>query len=479
MRCKQCDYPLWNLSARVCPECGRPFAPSEFEFIPSSVQFRCPHCAQEYYGTAPNGHVVPPDFDCVRCERHIAMDEMVLLPAAGLQEEQTVRDHIPWLERGGKPVRAWFKTVGRSLFQPGRLARSMPPEGRGLQAWWFAVLTHAVVITVGWLPLLLLFLMIPGGGPPAGAFASFVVGSIFAAAALIPLWGVLAHGILRLTGETEHPLGATIRTVCYASGADVILAVPCLGSYIAWIWSGVSAAIMLSTAQKVGGFRAALAAFLPPLAAFACFVMLMFLPAYMVSRTVNSGPPPSARRLLTYQNAPAAASAVLAYANAHGGSAPGHGAHLVRSNDLAPAKLSETGNLDEVRIGSVPLSRFILLSPDQERSVADAAAAALPKNVVAHRVGDIVFTYHGMSLTNPDPDLWLAVAWPDPDNPARNGPPRGAVAGLAGGAGVLYITPDQWPAQLAAQNALRAQNGLPPLPDPSTVTTDTPATAGP
>lgn len=27
MRCKRCDYPLWNLRDRKCPECGKPFAP--------------------------------------------------------------------------------------------------------------------------------------------------------------------------------------------------------------------------------------------------------------------------------------------------------------------------------------------------------------------------------------------------------------------------------------------------------------------
>ena len=31
MRCKTCDYPLWNLTTRVCPECGTPFLPSQFD----------------------------------------------------------------------------------------------------------------------------------------------------------------------------------------------------------------------------------------------------------------------------------------------------------------------------------------------------------------------------------------------------------------------------------------------------------------
>lgn len=65
MRCKKCDYRLWNLPSRVCPECGQPFRPSEFEFPVNSVQFRCPHCNQSYYGTGEKGHLVPIEFECV------------------------------------------------------------------------------------------------------------------------------------------------------------------------------------------------------------------------------------------------------------------------------------------------------------------------------------------------------------------------------------------------------------------------------
>ena len=80
MQCKSCEYPLWNLKARQCPECGTPFTPSEFEFVINSVRYCCPHCNQAYYGTSEKGHLVPSEFDCVTCGRHLTMDEMVLLP---------------------------------------------------------------------------------------------------------------------------------------------------------------------------------------------------------------------------------------------------------------------------------------------------------------------------------------------------------------------------------------------------------------
>src|SRR4051812_7864561 len=99
MRCPGCDYPLWNLPTRQCPECGRPFLPSEFDFVANSVRFCCPHCPQEYYGPGPRGPLVPDRFACVRCGHHIGMDQMTLLPTAGVAEEQTRTDTVPWLER--------------------------------------------------------------------------------------------------------------------------------------------------------------------------------------------------------------------------------------------------------------------------------------------------------------------------------------------------------------------------------------------
>src|SRR5205809_3624053 len=99
MHCKQCDYPLWGLRTRECPECGKPFGPSSYEFVANSVRFCCPHCEQSYYGTGARGHLVPPHFDCVSCQRHIHMHDMVLFPAHGLEEEQTAIEQMPWLNR--------------------------------------------------------------------------------------------------------------------------------------------------------------------------------------------------------------------------------------------------------------------------------------------------------------------------------------------------------------------------------------------
>jgi hypothetical protein len=131
MHCKTCNYTLWNLRSRTCPECGSLFKPSDFDFVPGSVQFCCPHCNQHYYGTSPSGHLTPRTFTCVSCQAPIDMDEMVLLPTEGLSEEQTRRANNPWLTGEGSFLQRWMRTVGWAMTRPGQLI-----EGRRRRARW-------------------------------------------------------------------------------------------------------------------------------------------------------------------------------------------------------------------------------------------------------------------------------------------------------------------------------------------------------
>jgi hypothetical protein len=101
---------------------------------------------------------------------------------------------------------------------------------------------------------------------------------------------------------------------------------------------------------------------------------------------------------------------------------------------------------------------------------------ALPAGVVAHRLGDYVFTYHGIDPKTDDAGLWLVIASPDPgaNGMLLQGEVFAYQAQLADGS-VLTINAVDWPGALAGQNALRAQAGLAPIPDPQTVTHSAPA----
>ena len=67
---------------------------------------------------------------------------------------------------------------------------------------------------------------------------------------------------------------------------------------------------------------------------------------------------------------------------------------------------------------------------------------------------------------------------PDPGTAQLKRSGRSVVVGQADGT-LLLILPTRFPVLLARQNQLRAEHGLPPLPDPATVTHRSPAVAEP
>ncbi len=125
-----------------------------------------------------------------------------------------------------------------------------------------------------------------------------------------------------------------------------------------------------------------------------------------------------------------------------------------------------------VPVGAVDLEQLAKASPSQQQAMADAVAATLPKNVVAHRLGDFVFPYHGMNLNHADPTLWTVMM--DPIDPDLLATTQAIEVGFADGT-TRSIPQASFRQALANQNTLRAKYGLAPLPDPSQVTATQPA----
>lgn len=282
MQCTACQYFLWNIRDRRCPECGTGFRVSDHTFRPGSVQFRCLHCDQSYYGTdAESGHLVPRTFDCVRCEARIDMDEMVVLPACGVDERDATERH-PWFERRQGLVMSWLTTVAVSCFSPGRLMRLTREDEPARPSLAFMAATLAVAF-VGGLGVLLLFLFMMGG--MAGGY-SFSTMMSMAATFLIPfgilagaigVWLLATHAVLMLTGSTKG-LKRTTHAIAYSCGPVVLSAFPCLGAYVipfAALWWIINAAFMVTTAHRVSGVRAAAAVLAMPTLAAAGLIALL------------------------------------------------------------------------------------------------------------------------------------------------------------------------------------------------------------
>lgn len=520
MQCKTCNYTLWNLRTRTCPECGTDFKPSDFEFIPNAVRFCCPHCAQTYYGTDSRGQLVPRAFECVTCRQSIDIDEMVLLPAEGVTEFQTRREGVPWVDgrdKGEGLLKRWLKTIGMALVNPGQLGAGIRSTHPAWAAFAFSSLTMLLTwIVLGvfmglWMGLVFGIgrASAPAGGGGAGAmppgfpagptFALSTAGAvaIFGAVAWIialVLWALIAHVILKITGPTAAGLRRTLDTIYYASGAGVLLMVPCIGQYgLGQIWTMVSATIMMTRSQKVSGLRASFAVLTPPIMVFVAiigfyiYIFTVAISGLSAARTAGAPwtPGTPANTFLAQSQAQSVSSALTDY-HASNHAYPDHAVRLL-TDPGAPLSAYDAV-LDPSRLASVPVGRSNLQQlafalPRDAQRTADVAAAMLPQDVSAHRLGDFVFTYHGITDPPQDPSLWLAVCWPgaapspvvSPGITPGSGPDPVHVVRADGA--VTTIPRTNWESTLSKQNQLRCKLGLPPIPTPASITEQRPARA--
>lgn len=497
MRCKKCEYRLWNLTSRRCPECGTPFVPSEFEFVPNSVQFCCPHCNQSYYGTDDNGHIEPVEFDCVNCGQHIHMDQMILLPTEGVDEKQTKTEECPWLIRKKVgTVKAWFKTIGMAMVSPMRLMELVPIESSLVSAWWFAIFSNALFIFSCFIFFAFFQTLMIGvfssfgpatgfgmgtgllmiGGVIVGYFVAAVIGTII----VIALWGLTTHVTLAITGGTSFSIRRTYQALCYSVGGNACTAIPCCGAYFGWIWWLVSAVLTVKSAQRIHGGRAAFAVLTPPL-----LILAASIGAY-IWFFISMMSPMRAQMMTAMQtsNITQIASALDTYYELHEDTWPDHAIQLLGPNSMLSAwsfatpSMSSATQLADVPIGEETLKDFEMLSKQRQDKAVQAAIDSLPDGTIAHRLGDCVFTYHGI----PDPDaasaatLWVVIWVPDPDSNTPPAPTDTIVVGQVDGMTTSFPY-SSMQTQLTSQNNLRAQHSLPPLPDPYTVTHDKPAVA--
>jgi hypothetical protein len=492
MRCRRCDYPLWDLAVRVCPECGEAFRPSAYEFAPSSVRFCCPRCDQEYFGDDERGLLRPRSFACGKCGSAITLDEMIVRRLADVPEEATRAEVLPWLDRKERGrFRAWTAMIGLALFQPYRLMKAVPESGSPAQEWWFLVVTTVLVSIASVIPAMavtmlpIFFALAPrmGGRPAMGGVFAGMTGvtlgfAIVATILFAVAWGALAHAILFVTGPTSAGIRRTYQAICYSAGADAATMVPCLGWWgIGMVWWIVSAVLMTQVGQRVSAWRAAVAIALPPVVA-----TILFVSAYGVWVTTLMARAGAAR---AGQDAMVEArrlgDELRAYAGGRGGRWPEHVLELVPATTLgAGSFISLDGETspDSVPAGDGTLREMQQAGPGRQSEMARTAARNLGAGVVAYRVGDFVLTYPGVDFASGDRGLWVAVLALDPTANAGLAAEAMCVAVDLGGRAQV-IAPADLALRLNEQNALREAAGLPPLPNPTTITQAAPVRGEP
>lgn len=473
------------------------FKPSEMTFAPSSVRYCCPHCDQQYFGTDGAGHLVPQSFDCVRCGKPVTMDEMVIRPIDGVATRAMMPDVMPWLERSKRgTARAWFQTIGRAMVAPASLMRAIPADASGRGAWKFMLASIMIFFLVGMAPAALFSMLMLGGisrmAPPSAGAAPFGGLAAFQAANFVlsivmlwvgaALWMVLTHGLLRLFGGATESASRTWLALGYSSAASALMAIPCgCGYYPGVIWWIVAACIMLGVAHPRAGARAAWACIVSAVIVGALqfavnlgfTVLVMGGPAGWIGRGF-----PQAGSRATVPSGGTLAASLTQFAQRNG-KWPDHGLELL-GRPLQPLDFSATGQsigASAPAVGATTLAQLESRPADWSDMARDAAES-LPADVVAHRVGDVVFTYHDVPAAPPNGALWVAVLVPQ-TVPGSIGTTGGQVVVILADGQSNTLPAYMLPAALAVQNDARTEVGLPPLPlDLAAVSVDRPAQAG-
>ena len=306
MRCRQCEYPLWNLPPGSCPECGGGFRPGDFVFKIGEVRFCCPHCDQAYYGDTADGLLDPADFDCVECGTRITQDECVIRPLVG--KDGIENAVAPWFDASRGIFKRTLLTAGWAMVRPGDLARGIPPKSGPLPGFQFLAMINLLLLCFGVLPIFVVAVAVPiwqgalnAGGGPGLALAAFYIGMMGVTTVTSTLLTVVAiaaagHLVLRLTGPVQDGIGRTMSLACFGCGPAILVAIPCLGPYcgsqVSGIWSLVAIILLLSAGQRVSGLRASFAVLLMPVLLLFAIIVLTIVSGMSATTARMTMPPP-------------------------------------------------------------------------------------------------------------------------------------------------------------------------------------------
>jgi hypothetical protein len=484
MRCRTCNYPLWNTKARVCSECGSGFKPSDFDFEPGRVTFQCPHCSTGYYGMSARGHLVPASFRCSGCAQQVSMDEMSLVPLeGGLDSTPTQDGSNPWYERSTL-VRPFLTTTVMLLQTPSSFGRSMPADASlGPAAIYVSIafgvqMILTLALQAALFALLSAFMVGVAGAAFGGGFVmrqvvqSAIFGLGFGLVWLL-LESVLTFGLLRVFGGQGAGLQRTI--VCYAftSGAGAVLlwfaAVPCLGALLAlaWIvWSIVIAVQLISASMRISIGTAVAAVLFSRIIMLIVGFGLLFAALFVAPQAIGL---------------PAGIAGVF---TGRAGSTMASGLHTARlATGAWPTSPTEPFLNDP--LGAVEFLSYVdRRAPDPGFGAArtsqvftaggmaafaaesDALATRMPPPRTPFRIGTAIFLY---PASDGDPDDWLFIVDYGLGRPVE----------VHRAFDMELLRPSEFEAELAAFEARRAARGLAPLPDLGTLPDLKPAPAPP
>jgi hypothetical protein len=477
MRCLHCDYPLWNVRDRRCPDCGTPFTPSERSLPRGGVRFLCPHCDAAYYGTSAEGHLVPRRFACVQCAQTIDMDEMIVAPLAGdAVTGEPAEFGNRWLERR-QPLRDYFWALGEILLRPVQFGRSLPLAAPLGPAAGFFGIGVAISMTLNLLAQVcilgifsgILAALAPNAANPFGATSiaqQFLQGLIFGIGLSILSFVVestLAHLLLRnagtRAGRVDYRRGAQV--YLYGTGAGLALLslqnVPCVGLVVAIGWFGWSIYVIGTLLRETYGVSTARAMWTMVGVRVASFVTagLMMCGAMFAAPRVFGLPPGIWNRVFQGQTQNAVGLGLASWRTSTG-SWPATPLDPFRSDAIGLTELIRLIGGRDGGIGRLTADAAFF----DDGTLFDAEREALVKRIppaAAFRLGSAYFYY---PIADGSPDAILAIAELAPPT----GEPGLQAYRITTAARERFAVNADLQAAIDAENARRATLGLPPLP---------------
>ena len=290
MRCRGCNYELWNLPPGDCPECGKAWRFEDFHFRREFVQFLCPHCDCTYPGEYIASLALPYTFTCTGCQSAIELGQMCARPADGIDGSQAMQLDFVWSDR--RQVgrwRAFWRVVGYSLGTPSRIGNTMTQK-RGLRgALWFSFLCLNFA-GFNWLIFITIAFWLPSFTGRSQSFrgVEFIavlvflavfVGLVLAQQLFFLVWGLITHALIRMTGRARHAIGHTLSATQFCAGTFIICAVPLCGFYfslISFVWMAVAMVSALAALHKISRWRTAFAVLAPPVVMISVSVWLVY-----------------------------------------------------------------------------------------------------------------------------------------------------------------------------------------------------------
>ena len=290
MRCRGCNYELWNLPPGDCPECGKAWRFENFHFRREFVQFLCPHCDCAYPGEYIASLALPYAFTCTGCQSAIELGQMCARPAEGIDGSQAMQLDFVWSDR--RQVgrwRAFWRVVGYSLGTPSRIGNTMTQK-RGLRgALWFSFLCLNFA-GFNWLIFITIAFWLPSFTGRSQSFrgVEFIavlvflavfVGLVLAQQLFFLVWGLITHALIRMTGRARRAIGHTLSATHFCAGTFIICAIPICGFYfslISFVWMAVAMVSALAALHKISRWRTAFAVLAPPVVMISVSVWFVY-----------------------------------------------------------------------------------------------------------------------------------------------------------------------------------------------------------